>query len=204
MKSRVAVVGVVAHDVPQDRPVADLDHRLGHRLAVLAQPEAAATAEQDDLHRSAQATRRRRSGSGRRGARPTRGCTRAGCAISVRRFQGRIRMTSGLVSASALGRVDRDARARREPAVLVRVAVDGVVEEVGPDPAVVEQRVALARRAVARDRLAGSPARDQERQQGRAWPRARAPRSPRSPRASRSPAASLAREERLDRRRDGR
>ena len=41
--------------------------------------------------------------------------------------------------------------ARREAAVLVGIAVDGEVEEVGADAAVVEQRVALARRAVAAD-----------------------------------------------------
>ena len=40
-------------------------------------------------------------------------------------------------------------RPGQELALLVRVAVDRVVEEVGADAAVVEQRVALARRAVA-------------------------------------------------------
>src|SRR6476619_633928 len=43
---------------------------------------------------------------------------------------------------------------RSETTVLVGVAIDGEVEEVGTDSAVVEQRVALARRAVAADRLA--------------------------------------------------
>src|SRR5689334_10452993 len=38
----------------------------------------------------------------------------------------------------ALGRVDRDVGTGREAAVLVWIAVDGVVDEVGPDPAVVE------------------------------------------------------------------
>ena len=52
--------------------------------------------------------------------------------------------------------MDRDVRARQELALLVRAAVDGEVEEVGADAAVVEQRVALARRAVADDRLAGA------------------------------------------------
>ena len=55
--------------------------------------------------------------------------------------------------------------ARREAAVLVGIAVDGEVEEVGADAAVVEQRVALARRAVAADRLALVLGRDQERQE---------------------------------------
>ena len=53
-----------------------------------------------------------------------------------------------------LRRHDRDVRSRREPAVLVRVAVDGVVEEVGADPAVVEQGVPFPGRAVADDLLA--------------------------------------------------
>ena len=53
----------------------------------------------------------------------------------------------------------------QEPALLVRVAVDRVVEQVGADPAVVEQRVALARRAVAGDALALAPLGDQELEQ---------------------------------------
>ena len=44
-----------------------------------------------------------------------------------------------------VGGEDRDVRARQELPLLVRVAVDRVVEEVRPDAAVVEQRVALAR-----------------------------------------------------------
>ena len=60
-------------------------------------------------------------------------------------------MTSGPGLGEVLGRMDRDVRARREPAVLVRVAIHEVVEEVVPDPAVREQRVRLARRAVAGD-----------------------------------------------------
>ena len=45
----MAVVRVVAHHVPEDRPVADGHHRLGHGLRVLAQPHAQAAAEDDDL-----------------------------------------------------------------------------------------------------------------------------------------------------------
>src|SRR6516225_9043338 len=52
------------------------------------------------------------------------------------------------------GLEDRDVRTRKEQALLVRVAVDGEVEEVRADPAVVEERVALPRRAVAGDGLA--------------------------------------------------
>src|SRR5262245_30643608 len=50
-----------------------------------------------------------------------------------------------------LGRVDRNVGAWREPSVLVRVAVNGVVEKVRSDAAVVQQRVAFAWRAVADD-----------------------------------------------------
>ena len=48
---------------------------------------------------------------------------------------------------------------RRESRVLVRVAVDRVVEEVGTDPAVVEERVAFAGRAVADNVLSPKPVR---------------------------------------------
>ena len=53
--------------------------------------------------------------------------------------------------------------------VLVRVAVDRVVEEVRADAAVVQQRVALPGRAVAGDRLAGALGVDQELEQLRIW-----------------------------------
>src|SRR5262245_17436627 len=46
----VPVVGVVLHDVPQDRPVADGHHRLGHQVRILADAHAHPAAEKDDLH----------------------------------------------------------------------------------------------------------------------------------------------------------
>ena len=66
-----AVVPVELHDVPQDRPLADLDERLGHALGLLAQPGADPAREDDDGHpldrgvaAAAHATtRQRRSGS---------------------------------------------------------------------------------------------------------------------------------------------
>ena len=68
----------------------------------------------------------------------------------------------GLGLRDPLGRMDRDVRSRRVLALLVGVPVDRVVEEVRADPAVVEKRVALARRAVADDLLPVAPEPDQE------------------------------------------
>src|SRR5260370_1844876 len=51
--------------------------------------------------------------------------------------------------ADLLGGAERDVAARQEVALLVRVQVAGVVDEVRADAAVVEKRVALRRRAVA-------------------------------------------------------
>src|SRR6266851_1580679 len=48
----VAEMGVIAHDVPEHRPVADLDHRFGHIVRLLADPQALAPAEEHDLHDS--------------------------------------------------------------------------------------------------------------------------------------------------------
>ncbi len=62
--------------------------------------------------------------------------------------------------------VDRDAGARGESAVLVRVAVHGVLEQIGSDAAVVQKRVALAGRAVADHALAATAALQQELQHG--------------------------------------
>ena len=61
--------------------------------------------------------------------------------------------------------MDRDVHARREAAVLVGIAVDGELEEVGTDAAIVQERVALARRAIAADGLAVALRLDQERQE---------------------------------------
>src|SRR5690606_18645986 len=47
----VPEVGVVLHEMPDDRAVTERDHRLGHVLGVVAEPHAQTPAEQDDLHR---------------------------------------------------------------------------------------------------------------------------------------------------------
>src|SRR6185369_16067890 len=38
------------HDVPQDRPAADLDHRLGFEITLLGNASAKSAGEDDDLH----------------------------------------------------------------------------------------------------------------------------------------------------------
>ena len=53
----VPEVRVVLHEVPEDRAVPDLDHRLRDLSRVLAQPGAEASAEQDHLHGSPPGTR---------------------------------------------------------------------------------------------------------------------------------------------------
>src|SRR5437867_1210643 len=47
----VAEVRIVLHEMPDDRSVADVDHRLWHRFRVLPESRAKASAEQHDLHR---------------------------------------------------------------------------------------------------------------------------------------------------------
>jgi hypothetical protein len=46
----VAEVRVVAHDMPQDGPISDRDHRLRDRLGHLAEAQTLPPAEQHDLH----------------------------------------------------------------------------------------------------------------------------------------------------------
>ena len=46
----VPEVGVVLHHVPENRPVADVDHRLGDDLGVLLETHPQAAAEEYDLH----------------------------------------------------------------------------------------------------------------------------------------------------------
>ena len=50
MNSRCPKCGVVLHDVPEDRTVADLDHRLGTHGGLLGDPAAEPAREQHDLH----------------------------------------------------------------------------------------------------------------------------------------------------------
>src|SRR5215467_5793418 len=64
-----------------------------------------------------------------------------------------------------LGRVDGDMGAGQELALLHRAPVNGVGQQVGPDAAVVQQGVALARGAVAGHRLALRRGRQQEAEQ---------------------------------------
>ena len=45
-----AMVGVKFHDVPEDRPPADLDHRLGPGLGLLGEPGPETTGQDDDFH----------------------------------------------------------------------------------------------------------------------------------------------------------
>ena len=46
---RMPVVGIRFHDVPQDRPAADLDHRFGPVFRLFAQTGALAAAQDDDF-----------------------------------------------------------------------------------------------------------------------------------------------------------
>ena len=46
----MTVVGVRLHDVPEDRPAADFDHRLGSIFGFFAQTGALAAAQDDDFH----------------------------------------------------------------------------------------------------------------------------------------------------------
>src|SRR4029078_9877453 len=71
----------------------------------------------------------------------------------------------GLGDRDSVKRQDRDVHSRSETPVLVGIAVDGKVEEVGADSAVVEQCVALARCSVSANRLAGVFGLDQKREQ---------------------------------------
>src|ERR1700730_4909350 len=67
-----------------------------------------------------------------------------------------------LCAANLIRRIDGDARSGQEFAVLMRIAIDGVVDEVGADGAIIQQGVALARRAVASDVFSAALGLDEE------------------------------------------
>ena len=71
----------------------------------------------------------------------------------------------GAILLEHLGVLDRDVRPRQELALLVRVAIDRVLKEIGANAAEVQKRVALSRRAVAGDALTLAAARDKELEQ---------------------------------------
>ena len=155
--------GVVAHDVPEDRLAADLDHRLRDAARLLAHPDAVAAAEEDDLHDCD--PRRLENVSDRDRHDQLRApLARVGELLRdlPREVPGQDHDRVGTRLGDPLRRLDRDVRSRREPPVLVGIPVDGVVEEVRADAAVVEQRVPLAGRAVADDLLAVTPEPDQQ------------------------------------------
>src|ERR1700722_1690125 len=52
----------------------------------------------------------------------------------------------------AIGRMNRNVSSRQEPSLLYRAAVDRVLDKIFSDPAMIEQRVALARCAVSSNR----------------------------------------------------
>ncbi len=86
--------------------------------------------------------------------RPPQSATWPSCwTTSSLRFQGRISTRSGCVSRDPVGVVDRDVRARQEPPLLVAGCGRPCSRGDRADPAVVQQRVALAGRPVAGDRL---------------------------------------------------
>ena len=89
----------------------------------------------------------------------------------VAQVPGQDQHVVGLVLGDPLRREDRDPGAGGEPAVLVGVAVDRVRQQVGPDAAVVEQRVALAGGAVADHLLARAARVDEKRHEVVAHPR---------------------------------
>ena len=90
-------------------------------------------------------------GSGRRTARPTRARRQLRHDL-VLQVPGQDQDVVGTCLLERVGMPDRDVRAGQELPLLVRVAVDRELEEVRTDAAVVEQRVPLARGAVAGDR----------------------------------------------------
>src|SRR4030095_14459100 len=68
--------------------------------------------------------------------------------------------------ANTLRRMNRDVGAGRVRVLFVRAAIDGVIDKIGANAAVIEQRVALPGRSVSGHRLALAARVDQERQNG--------------------------------------
>ena len=131
--------------------------------------------------------------SGRRSAPPTRARRSSWATISSLRFHGQDQDVVGTSLLERLRMPDRDVGPGQELALLVRVAVDRELEQVGADAAVVEQRVALAGRAVAGDPLALASACDQELEQAPLRLLDLSARTSRAPSSVSKPSVALAR-----------
>ena len=51
-KIAMAMVGVILHDVPEDWPITNRDHGLGHGFGKLAHAHAQSTTKENDFHRA--------------------------------------------------------------------------------------------------------------------------------------------------------
>ena len=153
----VAVVGVVAHHVPQDRPVPDPGHGLGQDVGRAGEPEPLAAAEQDDLHGAIL------GGSGRPDlgelgewhdeARPAGELGQLGDDLQ-REVPGQDQQLVGRRLEQHPRVADRDAGAGQVAALLGRRPVDSERELAVGDPGRVEERDAAGRGAVRGDRTA--------------------------------------------------
>ena len=101
----VTEMRVILHQVPEDRPRAERDHRFGNRFGIVADPQALAAAKQNNFHGYTST-----SGMGTTN-RASQSRAYASCVmISSLRFQDRIRISSPGFSPS-LGSEDRNVRA---------------------------------------------------------------------------------------------
>src|SRR5215207_434194 len=149
----VSMVSVVLHDVPEDRTTSDRHHGLRDARRGLGHAETRSTAEDDDLHGSELPCSRMDDHLWNRDDEPCTPIADEGellddLVLEVPRKDEDV-VRSALRD---LARVHyRYVRTGQEPALLVRVPVDGVVHEIGSNTTVVQKGVSLPGRSIAGD-----------------------------------------------------
>lgn len=155
----MSIVRIIFHDVMEDGLMSQWDHRLGHIFGIFAYSGTKTTAEKNHFHDLALLCEQGRINQGHVRNRYDELATPFHYMLHLpddfllevpRQDQNII----GFETVDDRGVKDRNMHSGRKASVLVRIAIDREIEKVGPDTAIIEQGITLARRSIAADALA--------------------------------------------------
>src|SRR6266478_5326243 len=173
-KILVAKVRIILHDVPQHRPVANGHHWLGNIVSIFPQAHPKSAAKNDHFHLyysftcsepdklsfvlcaiddflGAALLMNLYLGNRNDELPAPLANKRVLLDDFVLQIPGKNQQKVRLRLPDAIWRKNRNMRPRQESAVLVRISVHGVIQEIRADRAVIQQSIALPRRSISRD-----------------------------------------------------
>ena len=133
----MSIVGIILHQMPQERPIAYHCHRLRHRLRSFAQPHPLATAKENDFHSKELLVINRDFGN--RHHEFAAPFPNVGTLLHdfILQIPWKNKKEIRLSLFDPFGRIDGNTRAGSELPLLISAPVHGIIEKVGADPAVV-------------------------------------------------------------------